>query len=561
MKISREQDNGFNVKDAFEDGLNESVHWSQTKPDLKSLESKSDEDSTCWTSCLSCFGSPLKCNPKVRIVFRGEGVKFEGENSKFTKSIMQPKSRNILFKATDGFVPFEWSREESTCQTIDKNTQYMLIQVLDDEARATRERTIAECLITFSGFDATKENYANVPIFDAINGDESGTVQLTATFVEHSESDDKGNELQIYVNRILHLKDPTAFLVKEEDTVKDDVIILISWLTYMSLSIIFYVFGEDFTFIDALYLRIVTAFTVGYGDMYPVTNPGKLLNCLFIIIDTVTIGFITSKMMNEMLRWRDYRKEKKEAFKREKAAEAKKRQEEQMEQKRQQSHKDLLEVMGDVKEEEQDQKEETKMSEEDDLKETEKEKETSEAPKTAPQAVTKEANCWRDYKLYVLGGIILIFITIGTVVMVYVEGYDFASAFEWNFVTLSTVGYGDVTPQTTPGKIFTIFYIMFGVSLVVFFGTAIFEKLDESRQKKFKEQVMKRALISEAQLLEFDVDGDGKIDKYEFLSKMLVETQEVEQSKIDEIMVKFKMLDADNSGTITTDELREIDKK
>ena len=90
---------------------------------------------------------------------------------------------------------------------------------------------------------------------------------------------------------------------------------------------------------------------------------------------------------------------------------------------------------------------------------------------------------------------------------------------------------------------------------------AIFEKLDENRQKKFKEQVMRRALISEAQLLEFDVDKDGKIDKYEFLSKMLVETQEVEQKKIDEIMRKFRLLDIDESGAITTDELREIEKQ
>ena len=70
---------------------------------------------------------------------------------------------------------------------------------------------------------------------------------------------------------------------------------------------------------------------------------------------------------------------------------------------------------------------------------------------------------------------------------------------------------------------------------------------------------MKRALISEAQLLEFDTSGDGKIDKYEFLSKMLVETQEVDQSKIDEIMKKFTMLDSDNNGQITTDELKAIE--
>lgn len=70
---------------------------------------------------------------------------------------------------------------------------------------------------------------------------------------------------------------------------------------------------------------------------------------------------------------------------------------------------------------------------------------------------------------------------------------------------------------------------------------------------------MRRALISEAQLLEFDVDGDGKIDKYEFLSKMLVETQEVEQSKIDEIMNKFRALDINGDGEISTKELRALE--
>ena len=111
------------------------------------------------------------------------------------------------------------------------------------------------------------------------------------------------------------------------------------------------------------------------------------------------------------------------------------------------------------------------------------------------------------------------------------------------------------------GKVFVIFYIVFGVSLVIYFGTAIFEKMDQLQQRKFKKQVMSRALISEAQLLEFDIDGDGKIDKFEFLSKMLVETREVEANKIQEIMKKFRELDADGNGEITIDELREIENE
>eukprot|EP01083_Nonionella_stella_P196825 723970_1 len=102
----------------------------------------------------------------------------------------------------------------------------------------------------------------------------------------------------------------------------------------------------------------------------------------------------------------------------------------------------------------------------------------------AAKATQKAAsNFWRKNKLYILGAIILMFILVGTLFMVYVEEKDGASAFEWNFVTLSTVGYGDVTPSTHGGKVFTIFYIIFGVSLVVTFGTAVFERVDENRQR------------------------------------------------------------------------------
>ena len=171
----------------------------------------------------------------------------------------------------------------------------------------------------------------------------------------------------------------------------------------------------------------------------------------------------------------------------------------------------------------------------------------------------KATDFWEKNKLYALSVILIGFVVVGTLFMVYVEGQDGASAFEWNFVTLSTVGYGDCTPQTDGGKVFVIFYIIFGVFLMGYFGTAVFEMIDEIREQKFKDQVLRRALISEAQLLEFDVDGNGKIDKYEFLSKMLIETQEIDQSKIDQIMTTFDMLDADGSGEITTDELKEIE--
>jgi len=360
------------------------------------------------------------------------------------------------------------------------------------------------------------------------------------------------NGIVLSVLRIENLKDSNARLVREDSTARwrRDLALSLIWLCYMLCSIIFYVFAEDMILIDALYVRIVTAFTVGYGDLFPVTKAGKVLNCAFIILDTVTIAWITSKVMDYLLRFKEKRQEKRENEERRKNRELEKMNAQKVREKQ----KARREKLHGVAEEKHAEEENETISE--NVKGP-----NANAMKTiasATQNATKEF--WARHKLIIYGFVVCVFVVVGTLVMVYVEGQDVPSAFEWNFVTLSTVGYGNVTPSTVGGKVFACFYIIFGVTTVIAFATAIFEKVDEHRQRKFKEQVLRRALISEAQLLEFDVDGNGKIDKYEFLSKMLIETQEVEQSKIEEIMAKFDLLDADGSGEITTEELRMIEK-
>jgi voltage-gated potassium channel Kch len=53
-----------------------------------------------------------------------------------------------------------------------------------------------------------------------------------------------------------------------------------------------------------------------------------------------------------------------------------------------------------------------------------------------------------------------------------VEGWSFLDAAYFSIVTIATVGYGDITPQTALGKIFTIGYIFAGIGIFVSAVTA-----------------------------------------------------------------------------------------
>tara|TARA_E500000331_G_scaffold269596_1_gene261099 strand:+ start:63 stop:353 length:291 start_codon:yes stop_codon:yes gene_type:complete len=78
----------------------------------------------------------------------------------------------------------------------------------------------------------------------------------------------------------------------------------------------------------------------------------------------------------------------------------------------------------------------------------------------------------REYRqLLWVSGLILI---IGTLSYHYIEGRSWVDAANLAVITLTTIGYGDFSPQTTFGKIFTIFCILIGVGVVLGFINTIY---------------------------------------------------------------------------------------
>ena len=63
-------------------------------------------------------------------------------------------------------------------------------------------------------------------------------------------------------------------------------------------------------------------------------------------------------------------------------------------------------------------------------------------------------------------------ILVATIFYWLVEGWSLLDSVYFSIVTIATVGYGDIGPQTAIGKIFTIVYIFSGIGIFVAAVTA-----------------------------------------------------------------------------------------
>jgi voltage-gated potassium channel len=70
---------------------------------------------------------------------------------------------------------------------------------------------------------------------------------------------------------------------------------------------------------------------------------------------------------------------------------------------------------------------------------------------------------------------------IGTLGFHFIEGWDMLESLYTTVTTISTVGYGDFYPQTSTGRVFTIFLIIFGVGTMLYAVGLMAESMVEGR--------------------------------------------------------------------------------
>jgi len=93
---------------------------------------------------------------------------------------------------------------------------------------------------------------------------------------------------------------------------------------------------------------------------------------------------------------------------------------------------------------------------------------------------------------------IIIFLALlsgGTFGYSYIEGWNYLDSLYFTVVTVTTIGYGDIAPQTDIGKIFTIFFSFLGIGMTFYFltlfGKYIYKKTFQDELKEHHNKLIR----------------------------------------------------------------------
>ncbi|MDG1954114.1 MAG: potassium channel family protein [Polaribacter sp.] len=80
----------------------------------------------------------------------------------------------------------------------------------------------------------------------------------------------------------------------------------------------------------------------------------------------------------------------------------------------------------------------------------------------------------------------IIIIGFGSTIYHYLEGWSWVDSIYFSVITLTTIGFGDFAPSTPGGKIFTIFYIVIGIGVILSFVNTVYNHYNTTKKKKKK---------------------------------------------------------------------------
>ena len=105
-------------------------------------------------------------------------------------------------------------------------------------------------------------------------------------------------------------------------------------------------------------------------------------------------------------------------------------------------------------------------------------------------------NTFDKHAYRILLGFALLTLSVGTLFYHFVERFSWINAYYFSVVTLSTVGYGDLTPHTDVEKLFTTFYIFLGVGILTTFISATMRRREYRVNQRKERRAAKKSTES-----------------------------------------------------------------
>ena len=278
---------------------------------------------------------------------------------------------------------------------------------------------------------------------------------------------------------------------------------------------------EGWDFDDAIYFCIQTVTTVGYGDITPETDEGKLFT-IFYIVMSFTLAFSSLALLTAAITSRSLSCSKK---------------------------KKPIHLLQSLRNQRQ------KSARDDDEKGSSDPVDMGQGRGSA--AFARRTSMARKYLIEILQLVLLIILltTLYALMGSYMEGWGMLDSYYWAVVTISTVGLGDLTPQHDGTQVIMTLGLL--VSVAIFarsFGRLVAVVLDwyhEHEAHTFVEGGVTESLINE-----MDADESGSIERYEFVAYMLAQMGKATPDDISYIMTLFDELDVAGSGKLVSADIR-----
>jgi hypothetical protein len=131
---------------------------------------------------------------------------------------------------------------------------------------------------------------------------------------------------------------------------------------------------------------------------------------------------------------------------------------------------------------------------------------------------------------------------------------SWSRAFYFAVVTGTTIGYGDISPGTTWGRSVSIVYLLVAVVSIGNVLSSVAGAFVDYKQRQTLEKILAKKITLE-DFEKFDVDGDGKIEKMEFVVRKLMLMGLLNSEDVERVEEEFEVMDHDGSGEITMEDL------